>query len=248
MSGRPALVGIAVLALAHAAACGRYGFDDLEDGAAPRIPESCTDIPGVLVCSSFEEDFDDWQLEVQGSGSLSPDCPTPRSGSQCLVAHIDEGGAAARAWQPFAPQDIGAQVYMRMYARLDSASDIAGVNLATLDAANSGVFGPDLNVVDGGLFELYMDELQANFGLVGPVPFDDWFCLHLSIAVEESNGTVVAGFDTTRMERSGIDTFPNGAYDYTALGVDWSSDEQSAITVLIDDVVVATSPVPCSSP
>jgi hypothetical protein len=230
-------------ALIALAGCGRYGFEDAADNGV--FAQACADIPGALVCSGFEDDGDGWTLETERGGWFEATCPTPRTGSRCLVASVDSGGgAAARAWQRHPPIGSG-MLYARAHLLVDGDVEIDGINVMALDAAGSNVYGPDLNLVDGGNLEVYLEEASLPSATIGPVPRGQWVCLQLAVLIDETNGSVVAGYNSTTMERQGIDTFPDGAYDYVAVGLDWTSSRQGAATVAIDDVVVATSPLSC---
>lgn len=222
------------------AGCGKFGFETAELAAA------CADVPDALVCSGFEGDFDTyWSSETEGDAWFEDPCPGAHAGQGCLVARMAEGGAAARAHRSFEPQSDG-WIYLRLFAYAESGAVVDGVNLAALDAYDSGVYGPDINLVDGDRLELYLDELGAFVVSTGPVPRDRWFCIELGVDIDDAQGAVTFGVDgDPPAQIIGIDTFPNAGYDYVAVGIDWSTDSQPPIGVRIDDVVVATTPLPC---
>lgn len=251
---------VTLLVLLAAAGCGRYGFgEDVDAGSgadaspdgdpdAPRSPLTCADITGALVCSGFEGGSgEDWQTESENNGTSSMLCTNPRSGQGCYTARVGAGGAAARAVHPFTPTGSG-MIYARVHAFIEAGVPLDGINVVALDAADSGIYGPDLNVINEDRFQVHLDG-SGTFGgaSVGPVPRGVWFCLHAAVLIDESDGSVRAGYDDTAIEQGGLDTYPNGPYDMIAVGLDWTSDQQGPIEVLIDDVVVATSPVPCGS-
>lgn len=245
LSYRPIL---AIAVVGSAAACGRYGFD-AEGDAGRAVPVPCGDIDDALVCSGFEDDDPDWAYELVGEGKTSTDCATPHTGKRCLVAAVGEGGSAARAARKF-PATGSGTLHARAHLRIEPDVATAGINLMALDAVDSGVYGPDFNVLGDGRFEVYIQEAGVfSDASLRPVPRGQWFCLRAAIVIDnDGDGSVTASYDDHTVTAANVDTYPNGPYNLVAVGLDWTSDDQAPITVLVDDVVVATSPVPCAQP
>jgi hypothetical protein len=246
---------VVVLAGTALAGCGRVGyegrgaFEVAVDAGAPdaRSALECASAPPSLVCSGFERDVDTyWRIETVLDGRIDSGCLTPHGGDDCLVARIDQGGAAARVEREFPAQSSGT-LYMRLYAYVDPTASIQGVTVAALHASTARLNGPDVNLASGDRVELYLQESDREWSL--PMPRGEWFCVALAVTIADVGGflSLQVG-DQPAREIADVDTSPGGAYDRAIVGIGWSEASQQPVGVLVDDVIVTRTPVDCADP
>jgi hypothetical protein len=80
----------------------------------------------------------------------------------------------------------------------------------------------------------------------GVVPRDEWFCAVLRVVIDSSAGFVELSIDGDQAASSeAVRTLLSEGYDCLTVGIDWTGVGQAPLTVLVDEVVLATTPLGC---
>jgi hypothetical protein len=241
------------LALVGLVGCGRVDY--APDGGGPGLSNVDGTVPSIecttrfvdaLLCSGFEADEGPyWSLEAN-DGQVEILDGEAHGGVSALRAEVTSGGGSATAYRSFTPVGSG-DLWVRMHVRVPTPGALRAINLLALEHEGSDVFGVDVNATSNGRFEVFLTEA----GTFAPdpevrAPVDVWACLELHVVPSNTDGTVELFVDEQlAVSATGIDSFPDGAYDRLRVGLDWTDRAQGRVYVFVDDVVVALARVGC---
>ncbi len=222
---------------------GGAGFPDGGD-VAPGDPRACP--ADALICGGFDSSTAGWTLVRAGDTSIAT-TPDSAFGGGSLEASTTSSGSFAYAVRSgLAPLTAGS-LYFRAFVKvpLGHAIDHYDILMLGNPQSNEGmVVGLDNSVFT--LASLPQDVSRPGKNLV---PRGTWFCLELDVPSSDFGGGATLRIDG-RDEASlvDVDSLPAGGYTWAAVGILRTSSKQTSARVLIDEVVVATSPVGCSRP
>jgi hypothetical protein len=219
------------------------GLLDVADSAAldaGNIDPSCA---GSLFCSSFDQGLASFDV-VESGGTLSI-ALTGFDDQSALHPAIDQGGGSANIRVNLATSSIS-DIYLRAYIWVGSSEQLDDISLFFLgpNAAGAGVA---VGLRSSDRIELFWAAQPLSLASdPGAFVRETWQCLQLHLRIDAMNGEAalqVAGESV--LSQSGIDTNLGGDLAYFNFGIEWSTDDQPPVEVLLDDVVLSQSPVEC---
>lgn len=206
--------------------------------------------PDALLCDGFEAPgaLDRWYLyHPQGTLSIAGD---GARGMHSLAASSAAEAAEAFAAAPFtSPSAIAIHARARVLVRSGTSFAHAEIMRLQQEGPRSGfgiqVIGPGESRT-GELSLVRRDGTSERDFLALPFPFDEWFCVAMSIEIAASGTVTVdrgpAGAVTIRELETRGD--PARRYDEVLLGIVYGTG--AGLDVQLDDVVVSTRPLACT--
>ena len=208
--------------------------------------DGCASHPDALFCSSFEgADLAAEAATLLDGGELAHTTERALSGSGALATAVDTDDGRSRARYDIAPQTTGT-LYLRAWLYLD-IDDTSSLHLHTITvgSVDTATHGTDAHILGGKLGFSF-----PNAGDVegrASVPARAWFCVRLEIALGASDGAARIWLnEELSAEVEGADTLPPDGVHNLSVGIDRS--ERAGVRLLIDDLLLATSPVSCHQP
>jgi hypothetical protein len=201
----------------------------------------------ALFCAGFEPSdlHDEWSSVSQtGTGEVERVVDVVHSGSASLRATSAAAGTYAVVVADL-PALRSGELHVRSYVYVPAAQPTQIMNL--LFVGDSGdLQGVDLNLDDGAV-QLFSHQSAQRYTDTRSIPRDRWFCLRLSLSIDDRRG-VVRVFVDERMalQTAAFDTLPDDGVSQLRLGIDWSSEQEAFFEVYFDDVVIDTQPVSCA--
>jgi hypothetical protein len=240
--------------LASAAACGDGGSSAPPDAApdAPPIDAPSVDAPdatacddafaGALFCDGFESGMlDRWTAQETNLGTVATAADGPYRGGFRLDARVTSPGGRGFTQRTLAPIASGS-LYARLYVHIDVPAVDAdhGATILSLDA---GSINERVGLATTG-GEITNELLLDSTGILPTVmpPVAPWNCVQLAIVIDDVAGSVALDINGTRMvSLDGVDTLPATGFTRLAVGV----SSLAEFGVEVDELVVATTPIPC---
>lgn len=200
---------------------------------------SCGDVEGEVACNTFEADDPAWTTLTMG-GVAVVDESDSISGTKSLRATVAAGGTKAVRTRGI---EMSERYYARFHARIPDGGNTAGLSLLHLGEPVAPFLGTNVEVA-GGMLGAAVQSGDV-YVYPSPMPVGRWVCLELELVVSDTGGRVIVRADgTTVVDRDGIDTRPDGGMGDLEVGLSYVAPETTTdTTVLIDDVVVARSPL-----
>lgn len=200
----------------------------------------CGAVDGLLACHTFEADDPEW-TSSERDGVAVLDDRDAAAGERALRAQVSAmGGKAVRA-HALAPAD---RYHVRFRAKIPGSADTTGIALLHLGEASGMYLGTNVEIGGGKLGLAIQSASVYEYPL--DLPLDEWMCLELELVVSETGGRAVLRADgTTVVDRSGIDTRPAGAIGNLEVGISYAG--AGGAVSLVDDVIVASEPLPSCS-
>ncbi len=209
----------------------------------PPTPDSGTSTcpGGLLICEDFETSLAGWTF-VRSDGTATATMQDSHSGVGSLELATRSAGAFAYLESRLMPVSSGT-LYLRAFLKVPASNaatvyDVVAVSNASADVGVAASFSGT---------GMSLSSLSTNAAAPGKVPFPrgDWVCFELALSVSaassaqsELNGVL----DATLLIEGGV---PSGGYSRVALGVVRSAPTQGPTRILVDDLVIATSPIGC---
>lgn len=226
-----------LLATAAAGALALAGAGCGEVEKDPDAPMSCVGIPGVLACNNFEAEDPAWtKLEVNGSALLS--ATDAITGEQALAATVTATGGKAVRTRGIATMD---RYYAKFYAKIPADSDTTGIALMHIGETTGQYLGTNIEISNGSLGTAIQSANIYEY----PATFvrDKWMCLELDLTISDTAGRVQVKMDgVVVVDKNAVDTKPQNAVGDLEVGISYAG--AASTKVMIDDVVVASSPLP----
>jgi hypothetical protein len=215
--------------LVAVAACG-----EVEE---PEDVLDCGEVEGLLACHTFEDDDPEW-TSTERDGIAVLDDRDAAAGVRALRAQVSAAGGKAVRSRVLAPSD---RYHVRFRAKIPGAADTTGIALLHLGESSGMYLGTNVEISSGKLGVA----VQSAAVYVCPyqLPIDEWMCLELELVVSETGGRVVLRADgNSVVDRADIDTRPAGGFGDLEVGISYAG--AAGAVALVDDVVVASQPLP----
>jgi len=217
------------------------------------LDASCEGQPAAIFCSGFERpDLSEWDRSVViNAGQVSQTEGMRRSGRGALHASSTAAGSSGAVSVEF-PSVYDGELFLRVYMYVPGGQDTMTTNVLFLGdlPAPDPFKGVDFNF-ESGAPEIFLPENDPNrfTSDLLVIPRDAWFCYQVRLAIAEDEGAVSIRVDgNLGLDASGIDTLPPGGVHMLRAGIDWSSKQESPVTLYMDDLVLSSTEVACDGP
>jgi hypothetical protein len=203
-------------------------------------PSPCSEQVDAVFCSGFEDE-DLAAATLLDGGELAQTTEEHLGGDGALVAAVQAPAVRSRARYDFAPVAEGT-LYLRawLYLDQDEVSDLH-VHTLTVGSVDTAAHGTDLHI-DGGKLGLSLP-IKGDVAGNAAVPPRTWFCVRIEIALGAEDGAASVWLnDELSAEVGGADTLPPEGVVNMSVGIDGAEGD---VRLLVDDVVLATTPVAC---
>jgi hypothetical protein len=207
----------------------------------------------ALVCTGFEDGITLDTHNVMG-GSLETVSSPVFEGRASLHAAVDGDRNYANVSGRFDPFFEGS-LYFRAYYYIAAADFTGNIKLAAFEGydplSEYDEENIDFMATEGGKLFVYLHEPQQIASVyeseTGVLPTNTWFCLRGAVEISDTEGVITYGIgDADLVSATGLDTLTVNGVSWADFGVGWTDGVTSAIDVYVDNIVVDTSPVPCS--
>lgn len=225
-------VVIAAVGGLFVAACGSItGPEDVLD---------CGAVDGLLACNTFEADDPAWTTVVD-RGVVVLDDADASGGMKSLHATVAVGGGkAARA------RSLGAtdRYYAKFHLNLPTGADATGMSILHLGEAMPPFEGTNVEIAAGNLGVGVSTAGVFDYPMA--MPRDRWVCVELELVASDTGGRVILRADGALVtDRTAVDTRPASPFGDVEIGLSYvAAEAASGTTVLVDDLVVASAPLP----
>lgn len=203
-------------------------------------PAPCSEHRGAVFCSGFEAE-DLAAATLADGGELAQTTDEQLGGDGALAAAVRSPAVRSRARYDFAPVTEGT-LYLRawLYVDQDDVSELHAHTLTT-GSVDTAAHGTDLHI-EAGKLGLTFPNRGDVAGDVS-VPARTWFCVRLEMALGAEDGSASVWLNgELSAEVAGADTLPPEGVVNMSVGIDAADGD---VRLLIDDVVLATTPVGC---
>jgi hypothetical protein len=205
----------------------------------------------AAVCDGFEHD----DLSAPGStvieiaGAVERSAVRAHDGRFSLHASSDAAMSVGVVVKRFTPVRSG-ELYLRLYLFVPANLPTETMNFLFVgDDPNpdpTPFKGIDFNLLNGALQVYSPQGMPLRQMATSSIPRGRWFCFRAEISIKDSGGTVRTFVDDQLvLEATGIDTLPDAGVHLLRAGIDWSSNQDAAFELFIDDLVLDTRPVAC---
>jgi hypothetical protein len=197
---------------------------------------------GALVCEGFETTLTGWTF-VRSDGTAAATTLDSHSGDGSLELSTGSQGAFAYLERLLTPVGSGS-LYLRAFVKVPSDQVVDGYDVVILSnaEADEGV----ATSLQGERLSLSILGASVTVSGARTFPRDEWVCLELALSLAATS-TFTAGLDGTLDATLSDARVPSGGYSRMAIGVVSALPTQPPTRVLLDDLVIAASPVGCGS-
>jgi hypothetical protein len=227
------------------AADGPRGDGPLRDDGTG--PTTCgNDVSGLVTCNGYEDPrFIGWIVD-ESLGTAAQDTSRVYRGLGSLHAQTDSGGAVAAVLSTrFGPYSSG-DLFARAYFYVPSTTRLDNVALMIVGESDAPWDHVAFSIGSLDDPEVWIEEIRRVTRASVPMPFDRWVCIQVHIAIDDKRGMVELRLDDELVAaRSGVDTLPAGGYSEVSAGLPWTNGGNPPAEVWVDELIVATEPIPC---
>ena len=221
-------------------------------GVDSGAPSECeTSLDAALVCSGFEAEelASEWpDMTVLEAGELSRTAERAHSGQGALRAASNGGQSVAVVSAELEPAVGSGTLYLRVHLFVPAGLPTETINILFVGAypEPDPFLGMDINLEGGALqvFSPQANPARQTGALI--IPRDQWFCLRAEIAVGDEGAVQLYVDGALALDVVAIDTLPDEGIRLLRAGVDWSSAQQAAFEIYLDDLVLDRAPVACA--
>jgi hypothetical protein len=182
--------------------------------------------------------------EITGGGKVARSSSTVYAGEHSMQFTQGTSGTHARISEKIDLVSSG-NLYFRSWIFVPKGAVNDWVNLVMFEGAASTAFlinARASGVIDAHArpdFELASSEQDA-------VPWGSWFCLQLTVDVQEENGSLIVAVDGQEvLKQTGIDSRPDDGIEGVVYGLGATGQFQTGGIAYFDEVVVSLDPVTC---
>lgn len=212
---------------------------------------ACDDLlRDALFCESFEDpSLLHWTVQEAYDGTVGYTRERAFRGVGALAASTSATGGYAERIASVLGSITEGDVHVRAYVYVPEGAPLVHSSILHIGGHRSRVATEPLagfNAMDG-FASMYVGagDFHVDDQLVA-VPRDRWFCVQLQVHVDDVAGEARIWIDQTLAgERVGVDTRPEGPYESLGAGIAWSTLTQEPFTVLVDEIAIARTPMPC---
>jgi endo-1,4-beta-xylanase len=216
-------------------------YDGVLDGFAGAPGKLCETMPASAVVCDGAETTATW-LPTTASGSIELSSEH-YLGERSLRATVDGSGAnrQALATQLFDRIDSG-PLYMRAFVDVPMTTAQDGITIFGINEQTPPYGGVAFGLSNGAV-QLSITT-AGQYPTAGSFSAGGWHCVELEVMVGASGSATVRVDGVEILSASDIDTLPDGGYESANVGILYAGEGQQG-DVLIDEVVVSTSPIGC---
>jgi len=227
------------------------GSEPVDAGSDASTPDSgaaggCEAHPEALFCDGFEDpELNAWSYNIATSGAAERTTARRYAGDASLHATTTASSSsqARYAIEAYDGKTTG-DIWLRYYNYLPSSTTIT-------THFSSGVISSLANGYEGFWLMVYADHVEIGtsngyFAGTGKYPRDKWVCVELHVSIAQSGGVFEAFLDGVPAANSGdTNTLAAGGYTVAEVGIHYAEQNQGAVELYVDDVVVSDVRVAC---
>jgi hypothetical protein len=222
---------------------------DASLGAA--VPVSCGN-EGALLCETFDnllpESHSTWGDGETTAGLV--ECEAQAGAGSLRVRAID-GGYTQTRMRLQTPASAG-ELHTRFYLRVEDGGALPSQLIVfELWDQEEGAVDDRTTVYlnESGALEVFVgaSNQTVEAETIAPLPRDQWFCVELSLALDDVLGSASLSVDgEVVLQRTGIDTLPSAPIGVAVVeGVPASGSQNTEVTLYVDELIVGTTSIGC---
>ncbi len=210
------------------------------------------EVAGALICEDFNaplpENYSTWGTGVEAAGLQ--ECQVNSGSGALRIQSVDDAYVQARMRLPQAIES--GPIYARFYLRVEEGGVFPQqlILFELWDQEEGDVVDrTTVYLNESEQLEVYVGPASVALPAQGMAPLsrDTWHCVELGLEISDEAGTVFVGLDnTTVIETETLDTHPSDPLSVAVLeSVPKQGSVGTEVTLLVDDLVVATERVFC---